>query len=37
MLKGLCDAYSMEQDDSFLKLAISNAEWIVDEQIKNNT
>ena len=37
MLKGLCDAYSMEQDASFLKLAISNAEWIVNEQIKNNT
>tara|TARA_Y100000385_G_scaffold199437_1_gene206511 strand:+ start:1509 stop:3485 length:1977 start_codon:yes stop_codon:yes gene_type:complete len=37
MLKGLCDAFTMEQDASFLKLAISNAEWILNEQITNNT
>ena len=37
MLKGLCDAYSINQDENILMLAINNANWLVNEQIRNNT
>ena len=36
MLKGLCDAYSVFQDDLFLHLAIKNAKWIMDNQLKDS-
>jgi len=36
MLKGLCDAYSVFQEDLFLHLAIKNAKWMMGNQLKES-
>ena len=34
MLKGLCDAYAVFQEDLFLHLAINNSKWLIENQLK---
>jgi uncharacterized protein len=35
-LKGLCDAYAVFKEDSFLYLALKNAAWLVDNQLRED-
>ncbi|MBL4862159.1 MAG: thioredoxin domain-containing protein [Crocinitomicaceae bacterium] len=36
LLKGLCDAYSVFKEDAFLRLALKNAKWLIENQIRSD-